>query len=339
MEPYNFLKTYIESIPLYEINDSDKKCIAFEGIKKYIFQRLTSTKYRGSTMPDDLKQFVKQRIDYCVDNNLPIHIVFPFGAYKKWNLPTYPHIDWAEVFNIKYMVEYLSSIASAYKYGVILDYYSVELFVERNSHIPQKDLDIYEKEFKQLIKILSKYAHSTLKIKFTNLREEISQQEALSAVEIKANEFRENWVNVSDEEKALKIKRAKVSCATNENDPNYDAIILDAVFVHDAFSSECWTQNGKILWINKPDMIVVGNSYTSNWGVHIRSSRASRVNFWVGMGVLEKRNSTREEYIPTILSYKQWKENEQRLEYHPIDVFEEFPSLKEIGVKNMKNEI
>ena len=326
----SFLKTYVESIPQYTVNDSDKKCITYEGIKKFIFQRLTSTKYRGSAMPDDLKQFVKQRIDYSVDNKIPIHIVFPFGAYKKWNLPTYPHIDWAEVFNIKYMIEYLSSIATAYKYGVILEYYSVELFVERNSHIPQKDLDIYEKEFKQIINTLSKYAPSALKIKLTNLREEISQQEALSAVVIKAKEFRENWVNISEEEKALKIKRAKVSCAIDENDPNYEATILDAVFVHDAFSSECWTDNGKVEWINKPDMIVVGNSYTSNWGVHIRSSRASRVNFWVGTGILEKREN---EFIPSILSYEQWREKQELIEYHTVNILEEFPKLREIGVR------
>lgn len=330
--PDIFLKEFVKNFPLNELTSEDKKCITYEGIKKYIFQRITSTKYRVSSMPEDLKQFVKQRIDYCVDNNLPIHIVFPFGAYKKWNLPTYPHIDWAEVFNIKYMVEYLSSIASAYMYGIILEYYSVELFVEKINHIPQKDLDIYEKEFKSMLNILSKYTPKGLTPKFTNLREEISQQEALKTVELKAKKFRENWPDVSEEDKALKIKRAKVSCAVSENTPKYEATILDAVFIHDAFSSECWTNNGKVEWINRPDMIVIGNSYTGNWGIHIKSSRASRVNFWVGTGVLEKRVSNTDEYIPTILSYKQWNKQKKLIKYYPLNLFKDFPNLNKIGV-------
>lgn len=329
MKIEEFLKTYIGSVHQYQITESETKCIQFEGIEKFIYQKLTSTKYRGIKLPDDLRDFVKLRIDYCIKNNLPIHIVFPFGAYKRWNLPTYPHIDWAEVFNIKYMIEYLSSIASTYKFGVTLEYYSVELFVSKNIKIPQKDLDIYEKEFKNMLNILSKYTPKGLILKFTNLREEIRQDTALKSIDEKVKELRNNWKNVSQEDKELKIKRAKVSYAANENDPNYNEKILEAVLMHDAFSSECWTQNGKIEWINKPDMIVVGNSYTGNWGIHVKSSRTSRVNFWVGIGVLEKREN---EFLPTILSYNQWNEQKELIEYHSVNIFRNFTNLNQIGV-------
>ncbi len=330
MDIKNYIRNFIEEKPKYNLTDEDKKCIEIEGIGAYIYKKLTTTKYKSSSIPKDLEIYVKKVINYSIDNNLPIHIVFPFGAYKKWNLPTYPGIDWAELINIKYLIQYLSSVSEAYKKGVIIEYYSVELFVEKNNHLPQKDIDFYEKEFRLLMEMLQKYAPKGIQLKYTNLREEIAQKEALKAVDIKVEELRKDWGSLPNEEKQIKIKRAKVNCIADPSEPDYDKKIIEAVFVHDAFCSECWTKDGKVLWINKPDMVTIGNSYTGSWGIHIKSSRSSRVNFWIGYGAfIEKENS----FIPTILTYSQLESLKDKIQNYGFNYFNnQFMNLNNIPV-------
>lgn len=329
MQANQFIKNLIESIPDYKLSSDEEKCIKFEGIEQFIFRKLNSKKFRNSKVPEALEISIKKAINFSVKNNLPIHIVLPFGAYKRWNLPTHPGIDFAEVFNLILMREFLTPIAKAYKYGVILHYYSVELFVERNNRIPQKDIDFYQKDFIFLLEKFKKYLPANMQLKFTNLREEISQEEALKAVEIKVKELKANWPNVEKEVQDIKIKRAKVNCKVDINDPNYNEIILDAVFVHDAFASECWSKNGQIKWINKPDMIVIGHSYTGTWGLHIKSSTSSRVNFWVGIGALKIQDG---KYLPTILTYEQFYSlNKEYFTTEKVDfLFKGFSNLSNI---------
>jgi len=311
MDPNHYIKNLIETVPTYTLTNDDKKCIQFEGIEKYIYNKLASSKFRNSAIPEKLADSMKKSIKHCVTNMLPIHIMFPFGAYKRWNLPSHPGIDFAEVFNMALLREYLAPIAAGYEHGVILHYYSVELFVERNNHIPQNNINFYEHEFLELIAVFTKYLPQNMQFKFTNLREEISQQEAMKAVDIKVEELRKNWINLPEKDKELKIKRAKVNCMVDPNSTDYEKVILEAVFVHDAFSSQCWDKGGKVVWITGPDMITIGNSYTGSWGIHIKSSQSSRVNFWVGIGALQRQDS---KLLPTILSYEQFLEiNDSKL--------------------------
>jgi hypothetical protein len=330
MDPNAYIKNLVETVPAYNLSSDDKKCIQFEGVEKYIYNKLASNKFRNSAIPEALSDSIKKSVKYCISNKLPIHIMFPFGAYKRWNLPTHPGIDFAEVFNMALLREYLAPIAAGYEHGVILHYYSVELFVERNNHIPQENINFYEHEFLELMKVFTPFLPKNMQFKFTNLREEISQEDALNAVDIKVEELRKNWINIPEKDKELKIKRAKVNCKVDSNSEEYEKVILEAVFVHDAFSSQCWDKGGKVVWITGPDMITIGNSYTGSWGIHIKSSQTSRVNFWVGFGALIQ---TKNSFLPTILSQEQYTEKEQKLVHYPISFFGmKFKSLKSAPV-------
>lgn len=330
MNVHTFLKNLIATAPEYALSDAEQKTIQFEGIDTFIFNKLTSTKYRCSSLGEDLAGLIKTAIKVNTAARKPIQILLPFGAYKLWKLPTQPYPDWAEVFNIVQMREYLAPIASAYEHGVTLTYFSVELFVERNNHIPQKDLDEYQKEFVKLIQYFQRYLPRNLSIEFKNLREDVSQEKALAAVEKKIVELRKDWDTVSTEEKEQKIKRAKVNCKVEKTDPNYDEIIKEAVHVHDAFSSECWAPEGYSPWDYNDGIISLGHSYTTGWGIHVKSSKSSRVIFWVGIGALEKRDKF---YLPTILSYEQFKKMNGIIDFEEIELFgKSFTNLKQIPI-------
>jgi len=329
MKTEEYLQNLIENIPKYRITQSDSRQIQKEGIKKYTYNKISSAKYRSSSMPQELAKTVEGKIDYAYENHLPIRIVFPFGAYKRWNFPTYPGIDYAEVFNMVLLREYLSQISEFYPYGVTLDYHSVELFVERNNHLPQKDLFFYQDEFRNFLEYFNNYMPKGLEFRFKNLREEISQKDCLDNIEKEMPKLHKEWPKISQKDKELKIKRAKISCKIDEKDPNYEEIIKDAVHVHDAFSNGCWNPDGKAIWNNGLNMIKIGNSYTEDWGIHIKSSKTSRVNFWVGTGVLLKRDAL---FLPTILSYQQHLSSRKDITYSKVGFLNNFSNLGEIGV-------
>jgi hypothetical protein len=318
MDTNKYIKTLIESIPEYKLTIEDKKCIQFEGIEQFIYRKLTSSKYKNTALPRELEISVKTTINYCVKSNLPIQIMLPFGAFKRWSLPTHPFPDFAEVFNVTLLREYLAPIAAGYEHGVIMHYFSVELFVERIDHIPEAQQTKYENEFRNLINLFSQKLPKNMQFKFSNLKEEISQEEAIKSIDEKVIELRKSWKNMSQKDKDLKIKRATINCKVEKTNPNYNEIILESVFAHDAFSSQCWDKGGKVVWITAPDMITIGNSYTGTWGIHVKSSETSRVNFWVGIGALMKKGDS---YIPTILSYEQYESLKENLQFEEIHYF------------------
>lgn len=151
-----------------------------------------------------------------------------------------------------------------------------------------------------------------LKFEFRRLEEEISQKDALKKITEAVPQLQKNWYGFSDEVKRLKIKRALVSLNTKvtKTEPDdLDPILLHAILVHDGFAGEVWA-NENTPWAFAKDMIALGHSYTNGWARHVKSSRSSRVNFWVGTGVLLERNG---EYIPSILSYEQYESMEKSI--------------------------
>lgn len=43
---------------------------------------------------------ISQKIQLAVDANEPIYLIIIFGGYKHFWNDSYPHVDWAELFNL-----------------------------------------------------------------------------------------------------------------------------------------------------------------------------------------------------------------------------------------------
>ena len=80
-----------------------------------MIDRLFAKKFRKYAIAPDVKVSVNEKLNNIISKKLPLTFVPSFGGYKHWWCPTYPTIDWAEIFNIKFMLEYLSPIFSNYK--------------------------------------------------------------------------------------------------------------------------------------------------------------------------------------------------------------------------------
>lgn len=325
-----FLKELVQSKPEFTPTPEDKKTIEFEGIEKFIYNKLNSSIYKASSITPDYLVKIKDKIHLCINHEVPIHVSIPFGSVKVSTLPTAPGIDWAEVFNLTLVREYLTPIAKMYKYGVKLDYISVAIFEEEMNYFSQKDIALYETEFKKLVDIFCTYLPDNFEINFIRVADLVPKEKTLRMINIKVDELRNNWMKNSEEVRNTKIMRAKRNCCLKPTDKDYDKRILRSIFVHDAFCSECWTLD-YAPW-DKKDMITLGYRYTDGWAVHIRSARASTVNFWSGMGALLKNNDI---LIPTILSFKQYESHKKNIQMEKVDVFNQsFKNLSQVPVVN-----
>lgn len=326
-----YLSAYVTEIPHYSVTKEDEKIITFEGIETFIFRKLSRSTFKASSMPDEFEAQVKEKIQKSVAAKKPIHVTVPFGGYKKWQLPTAPLPDWAEVFNIVLLREYLAPIAAAYEHGVMLQYVSDEIFISRMNNYPQEDVDAYNDQFEQLIQFFQEYLPRNFGLTFSKIRDEISQEEILKRFDDTILRLRKEWAELSDETREYRIQKAErnyrgdLSILSNEE--KYE-VLLDSTMIHDAFIEGEWEQG--VTWAFGEFMIPVGFRYTGSWGIHLRSSRSSTVQFWIGVGALQQKP---EGYLPTILTYNQYQTVERQLKEEQVEVFsEKFPNLRSILV-------
>jgi len=327
MNTNKYLTNLLTDIPDYKISDEEKKSIAFEGIEKYIFNKLNSSNYKATSMPEVLEKRVKEKILKSVEQKKPIHITVPFGGYKKWQLPTYPYPDWSEVFYMILLRDYLSPISGIYEHGVLLEFFSDEIFVSRMNNIPQRDLDEYNDQFSKIVEWFSNYLPKNFEIKSSKIREFISQEEILKRFDKDIEKLKKKWASLPKKEREFRL---------NKSERNYkgdlsklpkeekNRILLESTLVHDAFIFGDWDKDTP--WAFDELMIAIGNRYTGSWGIHIKSTKSSTNQFWVGIGVLKEKNG---DFIPSSLTYNQYIELQPKLKEERVDLFpKEFKNLR-----------
>jgi hypothetical protein len=147
----NYLKQRLTRSSHYTITFLDRRLIKDQGIEVYIFSKLKSKKFRKWKFVPGSAERTKLAIHTKVTNNLPLVIIYPKGGYKLWRLPTSPEVDWAEFFNISYVLKYIAPLAAGYKPGVQLTYYLHTLLMEVHDNLPTAEIDAYVRSFQSLI--------------------------------------------------------------------------------------------------------------------------------------------------------------------------------------------
>jgi hypothetical protein len=283
--------------------------------------QLISARYSGKAQSLGAIEWTLIRLSNAIADRKPLIFTFCFGGYKSHNSPSYPEVDWAELFNLNHFVSYLYPIIKAYPYGVEIEYESEEVSITFNN-VPQEQTDKYTASFRKLLEYyaaeaLAKYGLPlTLRLVMARdlyaggvakLYELIEQKkphygevfEELSPAE------REKWIQraaanylweggiishggLSKSERAQIIKEARIS---NEAFLDADYVLRANYFEHKYRIPFVGT------WGRMPSAQPV-----DGW-LHLKSTAASVVDFWIGTGFLETIKD--KEYRETILSKSQ----------------------------------
>lgn len=305
-------KDYIE----YKLNElkplNEVGFLANKDLSDFILKTILSKKFRKFSLIPEYIEHIKRVVNESIENNLPIKFSFPFGGYKLWRLEETPEVDWAEFFTLIYYSKWLKPIAGVYKPGIIFDFVSDDMIVERMNNIPKKDTEEYKKSFEDLIRFIEKYIPENIKFTFTPISsfytKEEFEKDLTDKIEKKKIEFGGLPV-LGDKEKKMVELNVKLNPKQD-----YDLLWREKIeLIHQAY----YSVDKRRPYNRASDKILVFPTPVKDGKVlAVGTTKTSVAKFWVGIGALKK---LKDEYIEYILSPSQINKSEIKIEDIQID--------------------
>ncbi|MDE6285147.1 MAG: hypothetical protein K2M17_05320 [Bacilli bacterium] len=299
----NYVQEFIDKILSIDLYNSSEISANNQIDKDLIYSIIVSSKFRKTMIDDETAKDIKQKLDKCLEAKIPLQFSVPFGAYKAWRLNLNFRPDWAEVFNISYILKYVTSIASVYPYGVEVTYtYSDDLmyFV---SDYPRDGARHYVDDFQYLLKIFSGI-NPSVKISLMKINDLYSSAEEYYVDFLK--HFLDNLVfwdsKYNDETKNRHLSSANHNLnlfgerCIGDQTPEvqekyfyYSALMTDAV--------DCLKERRKF---NKDqDRIQLIGVKGPSKSINLGACETSTVHFWTGRGCLKLNKGNLKPYIYT----------------------------------------
>jgi len=275
-----------------------------------IYKTIMSKKFRKfSVLPEYLKH-IEEVISTSIRENQPIRFSFPFGGYKLWRLEETPEVDWAELFTFMYYAKWLKPITEVYKPGVIFDFASDDMIVERMNNISQEDTKKYKKSFEKLVKFLENYLPENFKFTFTAISSFYTPEEFEKDLEdkIAKKKIEFGGLPVLDDKKRSMVELNVKLKQGQDADPLWKE---KTELLHQAY----YTVDKRRPYNRAINKILVFPTKIKD-GVAVGTTKTSVAKFWVGVGALKKKDN---EFIEYVLSPSQLETTEATFELIVID--------------------
>lgn len=284
-------------------------------LKDKILNRLFSRKWSRKAQFEEAKKYTEEKVNTILNNNLNFLFCFCFGGYKHFWSPTYPEPDWAEIFTIKYLIEYVLPIAETQDKKVNIEFESEEVALTYMNNTFQDDLDRYNHGFKSLINYINQKVSYPIDLSVVLARDFYDKDKLLKKMYDYLPEVQERFDNLPQEEKEIRLKRAETNIMWNgkENLTNISKVerkrfIYNSRTLNEAFLDIDYELRGKE-YFEKENLIPLLGSFGlgalgEGW-LHLASNKSSLVDFWAGMGILEIRE---DKIIEKTISQKQYEQ-------------------------------
>ncbi len=292
-----------------------------------MIDRLFAKKFRKYAIAPDVKVSVNEKLNNIINKKLPLTFVPSFGGYKHWWSPTYPTIDWAEIFNMKFMLEYLSPIFENYKDNkTTIEYESEEIILSELNNVPQSGLDEYTKTFRKACDWFNDKLNGKVELKLSLAREQykdynFDKQKLLKRIKEMLPEYTQRFDSYDEEDKARRIKKAQTNFKidgvvdySSYTDEQKQELYKQSRILNEAFLDADYEVRGNDFFekeTNIPLLFSFGLGPGGEAWLHIGSSKSSMTDFWAGTGILELRDN--EEIIERILSRNQFEHIKDKL--------------------------
>ena len=292
-----FLRSELESIIKEDISPEEQKMLDLKQMEYFIYQRLTSKKFRKKLLKPETLAIIKSKIALSVKANKPIYLIFAFDGYKNhWVTEFHPKAEWAEFFHLLYITKPLTPIAKAYGPGVFHEYESeCEAGIYHNNQ-SKADVDAYTESFKALIEYIKPFVPKNLTFNYRTLPEQYDTkpffERVLGMVDAKTEELREQ--HKDDRAEALKrslfnLKLHGKEDLTHKTKDELNEIALRSLAFNHLFLDEDY-KNRKD-YFNGDERISTVGAYCSeeenpdNW-MTINACARSANAYWTSRGIL-----------------------------------------------------
>lgn len=284
-----------------------------------MIDRLFAKKFRKYSIDPQVRIDVEKKLNNIIEKKLPLNFVPSFGGYKHWWAPSYPTIDWAEIFNMKFMLEYLSPICANYGSKTSIEYESEEIILSELNNVPQSGLDEYTKTFREALKYFNS-KQNYVEMKLSLAREQyknynFDKQKLLARIKEMMPEYTERFNSYTPEDQARRLQKAKTNFKINGvvdysklTDSEKEELYKKSRIFNEAFLDADYEVRGNDFFEkenNIPLLFSFGLGPGGEAWLHIGSSKSSMTDFWAGTGILEVRENG--QIVERILSRNQFE--------------------------------
>ena len=298
---------------ILNFNNIETNELVGKSLKEQILNRLFSRKWSRKAQYEEAKKYTEEKVDNILNKNLDFLFCFCFGGYKHFWSPTYPEPDWAEIFTIKYLMEYVLPIAETQNNNVKIEFESEEVALTYMNNTPQEGMDKYNDAFKKLINYVNEKTKYPIDLSVVLARDFYDKEELLNKMYDYLPEVQERFNNLDDYEKEIRLKRAETNIMwdgkenlTNISGEEKKQFIYNSRTLNEAFLDIDYELRGKE-YFEKENLIPLLGSFGLGAGgelwLHLASNKSSLVDFWAGIGILEVRD---DKIIEKTISKKQF---------------------------------
>lgn len=306
MKIQQYLENQLKLAGQYQLSEEDKELLK-QGTVVFAMKKLMSKKFRKWKLDPVCVERTQKAVESQIEKNEPIKVIYFQGGYKLWRFPSSPEADWAEFFNIAYVLNYLAPLAAAYKPGIDLTYYCHTLLMETHDNLTTQEIKAYMDSLQKLFDEFGKYTPQNIKMSILRDADIYSRKEYFEALEKgkeKAVQDIMSWpeAKIKDFERMarLNIKWKGKEDWTKLNEKEKEEKIHQAALYEQAATSNL----PRVMDIVKAPNIVLLFTKATPIFIGIGSTYTSIAKHWVGYGVLEAHKAS---YIPRILTPSQYE--------------------------------
>ena len=311
------LRDRLHSSGRYSLTDEENKTIKFQGLEEFIFKKLTSTKFRKTSLDPESAKQIREAIRLNLSRRQPIKFTYPFGGYKIWRVPTYPSVDWAEFFTLAFVTRYVAPVVNAYDPGAEIFFSSDDVVIEQIDNYPRAALDEYVDSFKSLLAQFTQYLPDNLHIKFVQVVPDIYSPAAYRReLQTLYRSLKTTGLSPDRQTKIRKgfdfnfMVKGKVDFSGRKT--AMAKTIQDLIYYSDAYLQLAKRRD----FVRGQDKIVIFSNKIPN-AVDIGSTSVSKAKFWAGIGVVE---SAAGKYYERVMSPNQWEATRKWVRQETVDL-------------------
>jgi hypothetical protein len=313
----------------YEI---DEKKLQLGGLLPYIKDILSKSSLRIGPLSDSISQMLEEKISLSIKDNKPIVLVVAIGGFKNKDAISFPHIDWAELMQLQFLLDSVSVIAGIYKPGLRIEYTLDSFALNIVDNYKIEDIQIYVDEFRELLKNFeAKYLPKNVALEVTDFFDFYELEDMRSRIdkELKVLDRKEFKYKLNDEmDRAINdfmldgdvdyTKKSKVEIKKLRE----ESILRDHIWLDIDIRERVEYLEGK------ERIPIVHRPFPDTPLLAVKSYKGSDLQFWAVNGMFEV---IEDRVVFRIVSKNQLKKSGRKYEKVLIDLG--------LGVKNLEKAI
>jgi uncharacterized protein YjiS (DUF1127 family) len=306
MTPQAFLHHLLTSSAICQLSKLDQDLLKDLGIESFIFSKISSKKFRKFRMDEACIARTKIAIKTQVQKDEALEVVFPQGGYKLWRMPSSPTIDWAEFFNVAYILEYLAPIAQVYQPGVKITYYLHTLLMELHDNLTTEEVTAYVNSFETLLNEFRKYLPKNVSISILRDADLYARDEYFAALEKGKTLAEKEYETLPQARKddLARMANLNIKWQGKEDWTHLNEIKkAEKIRIAALYEMAATSQLSRVAeQVKAPNKVLLFTKATKDF-IGIGSTKASIAKYWVGFGVLQKKAAN---YLPIVLTPSQY---------------------------------